>query len=260
MSRSARFRQLMKNPPVMCLGAHDAVTAMLAEQAGAPAIFVSGFVASATINGTPDIGLLTQTEMFEHIRRISRVTTVPIFADADTGPGYVLNGDWYGDANGGTGGVMTGTCAVMVVSPDTDVDTFAQIHGANNPFILMVYRPAFNDVAVQINTTSANLADTRTEMAANVALGDTISYSLSYSAPSLTDPGTATVQVTDVTTNTVNAPQTFTIDSSWSGQPMYFTLGAYGGPNHLGNPASDYKQVVYTNWKICHSTTCTTGH
>lgn len=182
------------------------------------------------------------------------------FGENYTGPGYVLNGDWYGDANGGTGGVMTGTCAVMVVSPDTDVDTFAQIHGANNPFILMVYRPAFNDVAVQINTTSANLADTRTEMAANVALGDTISYSLSYSAPSLTDPGTATVQVTDVTTNTVNAPQTFTIDSSWSGQPMYFTLGAYGGPNHLGNPASDYKQVVYTNWKICHSTTCTTGH
>jgi methylisocitrate lyase len=91
MTRSQRFRQLLQNPPIMCLGAHDAVSAMLAERAGAPAIFVSGFVASATINGTPDIGLLTQTEMFEHIRRIARVTSVPIFADADTGYGGLLD-------------------------------------------------------------------------------------------------------------------------------------------------------------------------
>jgi Phosphoenolpyruvate phosphomutase len=37
--------------------------------------------------GQPDFGVLTQTEMFEHIRRICRVTTVPVFADADTGYG-----------------------------------------------------------------------------------------------------------------------------------------------------------------------------
>ena len=34
--------------------------------------------------------MLTQTEMFDHIRRICRVTTVPVFADADTGYGGVL--------------------------------------------------------------------------------------------------------------------------------------------------------------------------
>lgn len=90
MSRSARFRELLKKPPFVCLGAHDAVTAMLAEQAGAPAIYVSGFAASAIIAGQPDFGVLTQTEMFEHIRRICRVTTVPVFADADTGYGGVL--------------------------------------------------------------------------------------------------------------------------------------------------------------------------
>jgi 2-methylisocitrate lyase-like PEP mutase family enzyme len=90
LSRSARFRELLKKPPFVCLGAHDAVTAMLAEQAGAPAIYVSGFAASAIIAGQPDFGVLTQTEMFEHIRRICRVTTVPVFADADTGYGGVL--------------------------------------------------------------------------------------------------------------------------------------------------------------------------
>jgi 2-methylisocitrate lyase-like PEP mutase family enzyme len=73
------------------MGAHDAVTAKLAEQAGAPAIYVSGFAASAIVAGQPDFGVLTQTEMFEHIRRICRVTTIPVFADADTGYGGVLD-------------------------------------------------------------------------------------------------------------------------------------------------------------------------
>ncbi|HZZ13644.1 MAG TPA: isocitrate lyase/PEP mutase family protein [Paraburkholderia sp.] len=91
MSRSARFRELLKSPPFVCLGAHDAVTAKLAEQAGAKAIYVSGFAASAIVAGQPDVGLLTQTEMFEHIRRICRVTTLPVFADADTGYGGILD-------------------------------------------------------------------------------------------------------------------------------------------------------------------------
>lgn len=73
------------------MGAHDAVTAKLAEQAGAPAIYVSGFAACAIVAGQPDFGVLTQTEMFEHIRRICRATTLPVFADADTGYGGVLD-------------------------------------------------------------------------------------------------------------------------------------------------------------------------
>jgi 2-methylisocitrate lyase-like PEP mutase family enzyme len=90
MSRSARFRELLRDPPFVCLGAHDAVTAKLAEAAGARAIYVSGFAASAIVAGAPDFGVLTQTEMFDHIRRICRVTSVPIFADADTGYGGAL--------------------------------------------------------------------------------------------------------------------------------------------------------------------------
>jgi 2-methylisocitrate lyase-like PEP mutase family enzyme len=91
LSRATRFRELLRTPPFVCLGAHDAVTAKLAEQAGAPAIYVSGYAASAIVAGQPDFGVLTQTEMFEHIRRICRVTTVPVFADADTGYGGVLD-------------------------------------------------------------------------------------------------------------------------------------------------------------------------
>jgi methylisocitrate lyase len=89
--RSIRFRDLFKEGPFVCMGAHDAVTAMLAAEAGAPAIYVSGFAASAILAGQPDMGVLTQTEMFEHIRRICRASSLPVFADADTGYGGVLD-------------------------------------------------------------------------------------------------------------------------------------------------------------------------
>ncbi|MFC3124481.1 oxaloacetate decarboxylase [Pseudoroseomonas globiformis] len=91
MSRNACFRALLRESPFVCMGAHDAVTAMLAEREGAKAIYVSGFVASAIIAGQPDFGVLSQTEMFEHIRRICRATALPVFADADTGYGGVLD-------------------------------------------------------------------------------------------------------------------------------------------------------------------------
>lgn len=182
------------------------------------------------------------------------------FRELYTGAGADSNNDWYGNTNSGTGGTLTGTCAVTSVSVDSDEATFAQVHGQNNPFVLLIYRPAYNDVEVQISNTSSAAVTTRTEVAANVALGDTLSYTLSYSAPSLTAAGTVTVQVTDLTTNTTNSQQTFTTDSSWSGQGVYFTLGAYGGPTNFGNPSSDYKQVIYTAWNICHASNCTVSH
>ncbi len=92
MTRNQKFRALFKQGEAfMCMGAHDAITAKLAESCGAPAVFVSGFVASGIIAGEADIGLLSQTEMFDHIRRICRATNLPVFADADTGYGGMLD-------------------------------------------------------------------------------------------------------------------------------------------------------------------------
>jgi methylisocitrate lyase len=73
------------------MGAYDAVTAKLAEAAGAKALFVSGFVACGVEAGEPDMGALSQRDMFEHIRRVCRATTLPVFADADTGYGGMLD-------------------------------------------------------------------------------------------------------------------------------------------------------------------------
>jgi methylisocitrate lyase len=73
------------------MGAYDALTAKLAEAAGAKALFVSGFVACGVEAGEPDMGALSQRDMFEHIRRVCRATTLPVFADADTGYGGMLD-------------------------------------------------------------------------------------------------------------------------------------------------------------------------
>ncbi|MES3001372.1 MAG: isocitrate lyase/PEP mutase family protein [Pseudomonadota bacterium] len=91
-TRNQRFRALFQpGRPFVCMGAYDAITAKLAEAAGAPAIFVSGFVACGIEAGEPDMGALSQRDMFEHIRRVCRATTLPVFADADTGYGGVLD-------------------------------------------------------------------------------------------------------------------------------------------------------------------------
>ena len=92
MTRNQRFRALFQpGKPFVCMGASDAITAKLAEASGAQAIFVSGFVACGVEAGEPDMGALSQRDMFEHIRRVCRATSLPVFADADTGYGGVLD-------------------------------------------------------------------------------------------------------------------------------------------------------------------------
>lgn len=88
-SPGARFRRLFDDGPFVCMGAHDPMTAKIAEAEGAKALYVSGFALSG-LAGVPDFGVLTQTEMFASIRRICRATTLPVFADADTGYGGPL--------------------------------------------------------------------------------------------------------------------------------------------------------------------------
>ncbi len=76
---------------VMAPGAMDSLSARLVERAGFPAVYMTGLGATASRLGTPDIGLLTQTEMTEHARNMARAVSIPIIADADTGYGGPSN-------------------------------------------------------------------------------------------------------------------------------------------------------------------------
>lgn len=72
-------------------GAYDGLSARLVERAGFEAVYMTGFGATASRLGQPDIGLLTQTEMTTHARDMVRAVGVPVIADADTGYGGPSN-------------------------------------------------------------------------------------------------------------------------------------------------------------------------
>ncbi|MFJ9850218.1 oxaloacetate decarboxylase [Streptomyces sp. NPDC101150] len=74
-------------------GAADSITARIVAAAGFPAVYMTGFGATASRLGMPDIGLLSQTEMTEHARNMARAVSIPIIADADTGYGGPSNID-----------------------------------------------------------------------------------------------------------------------------------------------------------------------
>ena len=92
MTQAAQLRRLIEFPGIVVLpGAHDVLSAKLIEQAGFPVVFTSGFGLSASTLGVPDIGLLTQTETLDRVRRIVDAVSVPVVADMDTGYGNPLN-------------------------------------------------------------------------------------------------------------------------------------------------------------------------
>jgi phosphoenolpyruvate phosphomutase len=75
---------------VLAAGAHDALSAKLAEAAGFDAIWASGFGISA-VQAVPDANILTLTETLEAVRRIVDAVAIPVIADCDNGYGNAIN-------------------------------------------------------------------------------------------------------------------------------------------------------------------------
>ena len=89
---TTRLRELLSGPAIIqAPGAVDALGARLIEQAGFPAVYLTGAGFSYTQLARPDIGLASATEMVTHVGRIAQAVSVPVFADMDTGYGNFLN-------------------------------------------------------------------------------------------------------------------------------------------------------------------------
>jgi 2,3-dimethylmalate lyase len=87
-----RLRELLSGEvAVVAPGAYDALSARLIEEAGFPAVYMTGFGTAASLLGRPDIGLVSSSEMIDNARRISGCVGVPVIADADTGYGNPIN-------------------------------------------------------------------------------------------------------------------------------------------------------------------------
>ena len=72
-------------------GVFDPLSARVAEQSGANALYMTGYGVSASLLGKPDAGLVSYREMVDRVRAICEVTTVPVIADGDTGFGGLAN-------------------------------------------------------------------------------------------------------------------------------------------------------------------------
>lgn len=86
------LRPLLQGPqPLLAPGVYDALSALVAEQAGFQALYLSGASIAYTRLGRSDVGLTTATEVADTLARITDRVRVPVIVDADTGFGNALN-------------------------------------------------------------------------------------------------------------------------------------------------------------------------
>jgi 2-methylisocitrate lyase-like PEP mutase family enzyme len=86
------LRERLKRKPILLApGVYDALGALLAEQAGFEALYLSGAGIAYTRLGRPDIGLVSVSEVENTLANIRERVALPIVVDADTGYGNALN-------------------------------------------------------------------------------------------------------------------------------------------------------------------------
>ena len=92
MKKTTQLRQLLKRKEILVApGAHDVLTAKIIEKVGFEAVYFTGYGQAASHMGTPDIGLLTMTEMVARVRNFVTALDIPVIADGDTGFGNAVN-------------------------------------------------------------------------------------------------------------------------------------------------------------------------
>ena len=87
-----QFKKRLELPDVLLApGVYDALSALVAEQAGFEALYLSGASIAYTLLGRSDIGLTTVSEVVDTLAHITDRVKVPVIVDADTGFGNALN-------------------------------------------------------------------------------------------------------------------------------------------------------------------------
>jgi 2-methylisocitrate lyase-like PEP mutase family enzyme len=72
-------------------GVGNALAARMVEAAGFPAMMLSGAAVANSFLGVPDLGLVSVTELAQHVGAVCEAVDIPVLVDADTGFGNALN-------------------------------------------------------------------------------------------------------------------------------------------------------------------------
>jgi 2-methylisocitrate lyase-like PEP mutase family enzyme len=84
-------RRIAEGPALLLPGVGSPFEALLVEQAGFEAVYVSGYASAANIRGVPDIGIIGLETMAHNVAAIAARVSIPLIVDADTGYGDVAN-------------------------------------------------------------------------------------------------------------------------------------------------------------------------
>lgn len=84
-------KMLQQDTILLAPGIFDALGMMLVENAGFDAAYLSGASLAYTRHGSPDIGLVTMTEVAETVSLLRERSEIPLIVDADTGYGNAIN-------------------------------------------------------------------------------------------------------------------------------------------------------------------------
>jgi methylisocitrate lyase len=88
LSPGQKFRDAMRREqPLQVVGAINANHALLAQQAGFSAIYLSGGGVAAGSLGIPDLGITTLEDVLIDVQRVTNVCDLPLMVDIDTGFG-----------------------------------------------------------------------------------------------------------------------------------------------------------------------------
>ncbi|MCP4078750.1 MAG: methylisocitrate lyase [Pirellulaceae bacterium] len=91
-SAGTRFRHSLElEKPLQIVGTINAYCALMAEQAGFQAIYLSGAGVANASFGVPDLGITTINDVVADIQRIVGATQLPLLVDADTGFGHAFS-------------------------------------------------------------------------------------------------------------------------------------------------------------------------
>jgi methylisocitrate lyase len=92
LSPGAKFRQALENnKPLQVLGTINAYSAIMAEQIGHQAIYLSGGGVANASYGLPDLGMTSLNDVIADVQRITAASSLPLLVDIDTGWGGAFN-------------------------------------------------------------------------------------------------------------------------------------------------------------------------
>jgi len=85
------LKSMVSRDILLAPGIYDALSGLIAEQAGARAVYLSGASIAYTRFGRSDVGLVSASEVHDTLAAVTDRIQIPVIVDADTGFGNALN-------------------------------------------------------------------------------------------------------------------------------------------------------------------------